>query len=92
MATGHEKRKPQQPQIDKQLEATEEQNKLVENPRKDKFADFLIDVSKYVFTGVIITSLFNDVTDRTFLYILGMIIVFVTLLLGLRLTNNRKDK
>ena len=44
------------------------------NQRKEKLADFLIDVAKYVFTGVIITSLFNDVTDKTILVgVLGII-------------------
>ena len=59
--------------------------------RKEKLANFLIDVAKYVFTGVVITSLFNDVSDKTILYLVGMGIVFVTLLLGLSLTNKRKD-
>ena len=43
--------------------------KKVSNPRKEKMADFLIDIAKYVSTGVIITSLFNDVTNKT-IYIL----------------------
>ena len=55
-------------------------------------ADFMIDVAKYVFTGVIITSLFNDVSDKTLLYAIGMGVVVVTLWTGLRLTNKRKDK
>lgn len=61
------------------------------NQRKEKLADFLIDVAKYVFTGVIISSLFNDVTDRVILYLLGMSIILVTLLLGLSLTSKRKE-
>ena len=94
MTTRREKSKPQKPQLNKQLEAVEakEEPKSIANPRKEKFANFLIDVSKYVFTGVIITSLFNDVSDKTVLYLLGMLIVFVTLSLGLSLTNKRKDK
>lgn len=92
MATGHEKRKPQQPKIDKQLEATEEQTKPIESPRKEKLADFLIDVAKYVLTGVVITSLFNDVTDKTTVYLVGLGVVCLTLLLGLSLTNKRKEK
>lgn len=62
-----------------------------ESQRKEKLADFLIDVAKYVFTGVIISSLFNDVTDRVILYLLGMSIILVTLLLGLSLTSKRKE-
>lgn len=93
MTTRREKSKPQKSQINKQLEAVNtEEPKPIVNQRKEKFADFLIDVSKYVFTGVIITSLFNDVSDKTVLYLLGMLIVFVTLLLGLSLTTKKKDK
>jgi L-cystine uptake protein TcyP (sodium:dicarboxylate symporter family) len=94
MTTRREKSKPQKPQMNKQLEAANaetEQKKKV-NQRQEKLADFLIDVAKYVFTGVIITSLFNDVSDKTTLYVIGMAIVVFTLLLGLSLTSKRKDK
>lgn len=104
MTTRREKSKPQKPQIrsaqgdaslakNKQLEAanTEEPKPKV-NQRQEKFADYLIDVSKYVLTGVVITSLFNDVTDKTTIYLIGLLVVCVTLWLGLRLTNKRKDK
>ena len=94
MTTRREKSKPQKPQMNKQLEAmnaeTEQKKKV--NQRQEKLADFLIDVAKYVFTGVIITSLFNDVSDKTTLYVTGMAIVVFTLLLGLSLTSKRKDK
>ena len=63
---------------------------LKENLRKEKLANFLIDVAKYVFTGVIITSLFNDVSDKTILYVVGMFIVIIALWIGLLLTNVRK--
>jgi len=92
MTTRREKSKPQKSQINKQLEMPTEEPMLKVNHRQEKFADFLIDVAKYVFTGVIITSLFNDVTDKTMLYLTGMFIVVVSLALGLRLTNKRKDK
>lgn len=68
------------------------EQKPIENKRKEKLADFLIDVAKYVFTGVIITSLFNDVSDKTLLYVVGMGIVVFALWGGLLLTNNRKEK
>ena len=93
MTTRREKAKAQKPQFNKQLEAVNaEEPKVKVNQRQEKFADFLIDVAKYVFTGVIITSLFNDVTDKTMLYLTGMFNVVSALALGLRLTNKRKDK
>jgi len=96
MTTRRDKAKPQKPQPSKQLEAagadSEKKPQQGVNQRQEKLANFLIDVAKYVFTGVIITSLFNDVEDKTMLYVLGMGVVFVTLSLGLSLTNKRKDK
>ena len=88
MTTRREKAKPQKPL----LEVTEEEVKPIENQRKEKLSNFLIDVAKYVFTGVIITSLFNDVSDKTILYVVGMGIVISALWVGLLLTNKRKEK
>ena len=93
MTTRREKAKPQKPQLNKQLEAMQEEKpKIQVNQRKEKFADFLIDVAKYVLTGVVITSLFNDVTDKTTIYLIGIAVVCLTLLLGLSLTSKTKDK
>lgn len=63
-----------------------------ESQRKEKLANYLIDVSKYVLTGVVITSLFNDVTDKMTMYVIGMAAVCLTLVSGLLLTNKRKEK
>ena len=96
MTTRRDKAKPHKPQPNKQLEAagadSEKKPQQGVNQRQEKLANFLIDVAKYVFTGVIITSLFNDVEDKTTLYIAGMAIVFISLTLGLVLTNKRKEK
>ena len=94
MTTRREKSKPQKPQMNKQLEAanTEQKQETKVNPRQEKLADFLIDVAKYVLTGVVITSLFNDVSDKTILYVTGLFIVVISLTIGLILTNKRKDK
>ena len=69
-----------------------QRNKKKSNQRQEKFADYLIDVSKYVFTGVVITSLFNDVTDKTILYLIGMFIVVSSLWAGIILTNKVKEE
>jgi hypothetical protein len=91
MSTRRERAKAPTAKLNKQLEAAEIQMPK-ENLRKEKLANFLIDVAKYVFTGVIITSLFNDVSDKTILYVVGMFIVIVALWIGLLLTNVRKVK
>lgn len=92
MTTRREKSKPQKPQLNKQLEAAQTELKPQVNHRQEKFADFMIDVAKYVLTGVIITSLFNDLQDRVVLYAAGLFIVVIALWIGLMLTNKRKDK
>ena len=61
------------------------------NQRQEKLANFLIDVAKYVLTGVIIASLFEEMTDKLSLYLLGMLIVFAALLVGLRISSKTKD-
>ncbi len=92
MTTRREKNKPTKPQLNKQLETVVESPKPKVNQRKEKLANYLIDVSKYVFTGVVITSLFKDVTDKAILYVVGMFIVVFSLWAGLILTNKRKEK
>lgn len=92
MTKRREKAKTQKPQLNKQLVETQATTEPKPSARQEKFADYLIDVSKYVLTGVVITSLFNDVTDKTAVYLIGLATVFSTLILGLRLTSKRKDK
>ena len=84
MTTRREKSKPQQPQLNKQLEAMQAEEpkvKVNSKSRKEKLSNYMIDVSKYVLTGVVITSLFNDVTDKTTIYLIGLAAVCSTLIL-----------
>ena len=104
MTTRREKAKAQKPQIrsaqgdaslakNKQLEAVnaeEPKVKVNSKSRKEKLSNYMIDVSKYVLTGVVITSLFNDVTDKTMLYLTGIFIVLLSLTIGLVLTEKKK--
>ena len=93
MTTRREKAKAQKPQINKQLEAAnaeEPKVKVNSKSRKEKLSNYMIDVSKYVLTGVVITSLFNDVTDKTMLYLTGIFIVLLSLTIGLVLTEKKK--
>ena len=57
---------------------------------KEKLGNYLIDISKYVFTGVIVSSFFRDFGENVItLYGLGTIISISTLALGLVLTNKK---
>lgn len=59
---------------------------------KEKLGNYLIDVSKYFLTGVFLASLIKDLENvRWLIYALSGTIALVLLLLGLILTNKRKD-
>ena len=88
MSTRREKSKPQTNKQLVTLSKAEQEPRV--NQRQEKLADFLIDVAKYIFTGVIITSLFNDMQDKSILYVVGMFIVVISLTIGLVLTSKRQ--
>lgn len=56
---------------------------------KEKLGNYLIDVSKYTVTGIVIASLFKDIGVVS-LYIGGIFISATTLCTGLILTNKKK--
>jgi len=59
---------------------------------KEKLGNYLIDISKYVLTGVVISSLFKDFGEsRIFIYGIGIILSILALITGLILTNKRKE-
>lgn len=88
MSTRRERAKAQKPKLNSQLEAMP---KMKVNQRKEKLGTYFVDVSKYVLTGVIITSLFKDMTNKASIYLLGLFIVLFTLWAGLRLTSKIKE-
>ena len=90
MTTRRERAKAQVAQLNRGLEPKRNETKKV-NQRQEKLANFLIDVAKYVLTGVIIASLFDEMTNKLSLYVLGVSIVFSTLLVGLRLSSKTKE-
>jgi hypothetical protein len=60
---------------------------------KEKLGNYLIDISKYVFTGVIVSSFFKDFGENTIIvYGFGALISMSTLVVGLVLTNKKGDK
>ena len=46
----------------------------------------------YVTTGVVISSLFKDVSDSSTIYVIGTVVAVSTLVVGLVLTNKKKKK
>jgi len=60
---------------------------------KEKLGNYLIDISKYVLTGVVISSFFKDFGNHKFLiYGMGVIVSVLALAFGLVLTNKKEDK
>lgn len=91
MTTRREKAKPQKPQMNKQLEAANtEEPKVNTGMWKENLGKYLIDISKYVVTGVIIASTFKDLDDKFLVYICSAIVALIALIVGLILTNKKK--
>ena len=91
MTARREKSKPQKPQLNKQLEA-EEVKPVMINTWMENLGKYLMDISKYVTTGVVISSLFKDVSDSSTIYVIGTVVAVSTLVVGLVLTNKKKKK
>ena len=61
--------------------------------RKEKLSNYLIDISKYALTGVVIASLFQYLDEnRPLIYVLGLFITFTALGVGLVLTDKKKGE
>ena len=93
MTVRREKAKPQKPPTKKLQEA--EDNNIEPQVKdsgtwKENLGRYLIDISKYVVTGVIITSTFKELDDRLLLFIISFVIAISALIAGLILTNKRK--
>ena len=51
---------------------------------KEKFGDYLMDVSKYVLTAVLLTTLFNDLLTSLWMkYVFGFLFVLLATLMTL---------
>lgn len=60
---------------------------------KEKLGNYLIDVSKYVFTGVVIASFFKDFEEsKPYLYSIGIVFSVIVLVAGLILSNDKRKE
>lgn len=58
--------------------------------KREKLGDYILDISKYVLTAVLITLFFNDISSSKFMtYFIGAMVAVITLLWGLALNKNR---
>ena len=60
--------------------------------RKDKFANWLLDIAKYITTAVIISSIFEGIENRVYLLIAGIAVVGASLGWGLFLIQDDDPK
>ncbi|MBO5549840.1 MAG: hypothetical protein J5954_09525 [Prevotella sp.] len=60
--------------------------------RKDKFANWLLDIAKYITTAVIISSIFEGIEDRIYLLIAGVAVVGASLGWGMLLIQDDEPK
>ena len=58
---------------------------------KENLGKYLIDISKYLVTGVIITSVFKGLDDKTIVTVFAFFIALPALIVGLVLTNKKKE-
>ena len=59
---------------------------------QEKLGGYLIDVSKYVLTGVVIASLFRGLGEsKLLIYGIGLLVACFTLLAGLVLSNKKQE-
>ena len=90
MTTRREKSKPQ---MNKQLGvANAKSEPRMENTWIENLGKYLLDISKFVTTGVVIASLFKDMDDSATIYVVGTIVAVSTLIVGLVLTNKKRKK
>ena len=67
-------------------------SKEANNSWQEYLGKYLIDISKYVVTGVIIASIFRDMDDKILIYVLSAIVACVVLVIGLILVNVKKGE
>jgi len=52
---------------------------------KKKIGEWLMDVSKYMLTAVLISTIFKDLENKWIIYIVGFIAVIISLYIGIGL-------
>lgn len=82
---------PVQPSVNKIEDIANEDKKARQRERSDRFGAFLIDVAKYILTGVVISPLFESLEDITPMYYVAAL-AFVAVLVwgGIILTGKKK--
>lgn len=59
---------------------------------KKELGKWLMDIAKYITTAVVLSSIFGDVQEKWVIYVGGSLAIVVTLLAGLWLVKDEKQK
>ena len=59
---------------------------------KEKAGDFILDLAKLVFGGIIISGIMTDVVNKWVLYSLGIFVIFFISILGFVLLENVRER
>lgn len=59
---------------------------------RKELGKWLMDISKYIITAVLLSTVFGDLENRTNVYIIGLSSMFLTLVIGLFLVRDPKPK
>lgn len=59
---------------------------------RKEMGKWLMDIAKYIATAVILSSVFGEVEQRWIVYIIGVVTLLLTLLSGLWLIKDKKEK
>ena len=60
---------------------------------KKELGKWLMDISKYVATAFLISSILGDIKSKWILYVIGSVTVFITMTVGLWLiVKDKKEK
>ena len=57
----------------------------------DKLSTYFLDVSKYILTGVVISSFFNEFENRWLLYLLGILAAAGIFVLGIYFSKKKDN-
>lgn len=92
MTSRREKSKPQKPQLNKQLEAIETEQKPKDNQSVALEAGkFCLDIAKLVFGGVILAGIMQQGIEFNSLFITGLAVVLLFVVFGFYLIKKSKQ-
>ena len=63
----------------------------MKNVTKKKIAEWLMDVSKYMVTAVIISTIFKDLENKWTIYAVGFIAVIISLYIGVNMFDKNSN-